>query len=451
MVKDYEGGEAISEGEAFDPTPANIEGRVIREVRPNKIDYAFMPKQTRGDAVQAVMSFRFGSEASLRNMAWISGLTGTLLDRGSKTQTRQEIKDAFDQMKANVRISSFYNTLTVRIETENEYLVDVIKQVGDVIKNPAFPEEEFTKLIDEELAQIEEQRSQPMAIAQLELQRAINPYPKSDIRYNSTFDEDVAMLKATTLEDIKEFYNSFYGANNATVAVVGDFDKDAVQAALEEEFGMWKSAKPYKRMDAKLFEVESQNIEVETPDKANAGFFAGYTFGMRDDHPDYAALMLANYIFGGGGLSSRLANRIRQQDGLSYGVGSFMNANPKVDKTTWGAYAIYAPENKAALEAAFGEELARAIKDGFTDQEVEDAKKGWLQQQQVSRSQDAFLTSTMNNYLEFDRTMMWNAELEEKIANLTTAEVSAAFEKYIIPEKITYIKAGDFAKSAIKP
>ena len=173
---------------------------------------------------------------------------------------------------------------------------------------------------------------------------------------------------------------------------------------------------------------------------------------MQDNHPDYPALMLANYIFGSGGLSSRLGDRIRQQDGLSYGVGSYMNANPHVEKTTWGAYAIYAPENKDALEKAFAEELDRAIKDGFTEEEIADAKKGWTQQQQVSRSQDGYLTATLNNYLEYGRTMMWNADLEEKVASLTVEDVNKAFRKHIDPAKISYVKAGDFAKTKeIKP
>ena len=128
-----------------------------------------------------------------------------------------------------------------------------------------------------------------------------------------------------------------------------------------------------------------------------------------------------------------------------------MNANPYVEKTTWGAYAIYAPENKDALEKAFAEELEKATTEGFTEQEVEDAKKGWIQNQQVSRSQDGYLTNTLNSYLSYDRTMMWNAELEEKVSKLTTAQINAAFKKYIIPKNISYVKAGDFSKSVIKP
>lgn len=449
LLSDYTGGEAISQGEAFDPSPQNIEGRLDRVINANTIDMAFMPKETRGDAVQAVMSFKFGDKKSLSHKSTISNLTGSMLMRGTSEQTRQEIKDALDNMKANVRINGFYGTLNVNIETEREYLPDVIRQVASVIKNASFPEEEFSKLIDERLAQLEEQKSQPMALAQNTIQRITNPYPKDDVRYNSTFDEDIAMLKAVTVDEIKSFYTDFYGGENGSITVVGDFDQADIEPILKEEFGSWDSPKPFKRLEAILFDVVAQDQEIETPDKANAGFFAGYNFAMKDDHPDYPALLIANRIFGGGGLSSRLGNRIRQKDGLSYGVGSYMNANPYVEKTTWGAYAIYAPENKEALEAAFLEELNNALTEGFTDEEVADGIKGWLQNQEVSRSQDGYLTNTINGYLEQDRTMMWNVELEEKVSALTTDQVNAAFKKYIIPSKISYVKAGDFAKSAM--
>jgi len=451
IVGNYQSTKVISEGEVFDPTPQNIEGRAIRTVRPNKLDYVFMPKETRGDAVIVQIALNHGTLDRLRNKAWVANITGDMLNKGTSTMTRQEIKDAFDNLKANVRFSGYYAGSNISIETTREHLPAVVKLVAQVLKDPAFPEDEFGKLIDEKLAQIEENKSQPMAIAQQEIQRIINPYPKDDPRYNSTFEEDASELKSIELEDVKLFYDAFYGANNAQATIVGDFDQAELQTILDAEFGEWKSRAPYKRMDAILYEAESQDISIETPDKANAGFFAGYTFEMKDSDEEYPALLLANYIFGSGGLSSRLADRIRQKDGLSYGVGSYMNANSYVDKTTWGAFAIYAPENKEALEKAFAEELERALKDGFTDQEIEDAKKGWLQSQQVSRSQDQFLTGTLNSHLRKDRTMMWNAELEERVATLSTAQVNAAFKKYIIPEKISYVKAGDFSKSVIKP
>jgi zinc protease len=451
LVSEYKGTEEVSQGEAFDPTPENIEGRVQRVQRTNQIDYAFMPKETRGDAVQLRMTFEFGSKQSLRNLSTPASLTAAMLNKGTNQHTRQEIKDAFDQLKANVNFFGGNNSVNVTVNTERDKLPEVIKLIAEVMKEPSFPEEEFTKLIDERLAQIEEQKSDPMALAQSELQRINNPYPKDDIRYNSSFVEDIEMLKAAKLDDVKSFYNMFYGADHARVSVVGDFDPAEIQKELDMAFGDWKSKSVYDKLIAELHSVKAENKNIETPDKANAAFFAGFNFAMQDNDPDYPALVLANNIFGGGGLSSRLADRIRQKEGLSYGVGAFMNANPYTAKTTWGAYAIYAPENVEPLEKAFNEELTKAITEGFTEAEVEDAKKGWLQQQQVSRSQDGFLTGTLNSYLDLDRTMMWNKELEEKIAKLTTAQVNTAFKKYIDPAKITYIKAGDFAKKVVKP
>ncbi len=120
---------------------------------------------------------------------------------------------------------------------------------------------------------------------------------------------------------------------------------------------------------------------------------------MRDDNPDYPALVLGNYILGGGFLNSRLATRLRQKEGLSYNVGSRFSASSLDESGSFFANAIYAPENAEKLEAAFKDELAKLIKDGLTAEEVEAAKKGWLQSQGLSRAQDRELSGRLNNYL----------------------------------------------------
>jgi zinc protease len=112
--------------------------------------------------------------------------------------------------------------------------------------------------------------------------------------------------------------------------------------------------------------------------------------------------------------------------------------------------AIYAPQNAAKLEAAFKEELARALKDGFTADEVEKAKSGWLDSRKVSRAQDNELASALVNGLYLNRTMAWYAEMEKKVGALTPEMILAAMRKHIDPAKITIIKAGDFAKAAQK-
>ncbi len=452
MVKDYKGKEAIAEGEAFDPSYDNIENRTSRGALEPTLEYALLPKETRGNAVVARMSLRFGDEKSLQGKQMAARFAGRMLDKGTKNMNRQELEDKFDELKSRIRVGGGATGAYVLIESERDKLADAIALVGEMLKNSTFPEEEFEKLRSEELASIEEQRSEPNAIASRELRRRINPHDREDPRYTLTFEEEVAAIKALTLEEVKAFYTEFYGASDATVAIVGDFEAEEAKEALARHFKDWKSPSPYKRIEDEFYQPKGESIEFETPDKANAMFLAGQNLKASQDHPDYPALILGNYMLGGGFLNSRLATRIRQQEGLSYGVGSFFYADARDETGTWQAYAIYAPENVAALEKAFLEEIEKVRTSGFTAEEVEVAKSGWVQNQQVSRAQDNSLASTLNSYLDLDRAMAWDAELEAKVMALTPEQINAAIAKHLDPAKMVIVKAGDFAKSReVKP
>jgi len=169
---------------------------------------------------------------------------------------------------------------------------------------------------------------------------------------------------------------------------------------------------------------------------------------LKDDAPDYPALMMANHVLGGGALHSRLANRIRQNEGLSYGVGSFLNVGVRDPAAQWGAYAISAPENTAKVEAALREELALALQKGFTEAELTEAKKGWRQAEEVGRTDDGALAGLLANYLYLDRTLAFDQAIEAKVAALKPAQLNEALRKYIDAGKVSIVTAGDAAKAA---
>jgi len=448
MVKDYKGRALVAQGEAFDPSPVNIDSRTRRTEQPGTIELALLPKTTRGNEVNARMTLRYGDVKSLMNKGTIADLTASMLDKGTTTRSRQQLKDEFDKLKAQVDVYGGGNQVNAIIKTTKENLPAVIKIVADMLKNPTFDANEFDKLKQEQLAQIESQRSEPQSIAGTMFSRTMNPYPKEDVRYTQTPDEQVASINATKLDDLKQFYKDFYGAQSATFAAVGDFDEAAVKKAVMADFGSWKSKKPFSRLVSVYTDVKPSPQAVETPDKANALMLAGVNIPLRDDDPDYPALVLGNYMLGGGFLNSRLATRIRQKEGISYGVGSQLSANP-LDKTgMFMTYAIYNPANADRLEKAFREEMDRAVKDGFTAEEINAARSGLLQSRMVSRAQDPALSGTLNNYLYLNRNMNWDADFEKKMESLTPEQVNAAMKRHIDPSKISIIKAGDFAKAA---
>lgn len=449
LVKDYKGDAKIAEGEAFDPTPANIESRAIRASN-GGINYVFIPKQTRGDTVVVNLALHFGDEKSLMNRDTAGDMAGSMLMRGTSKHTRQQIKDEFDRLKANVSIGGSATSASVSIETTRENLSAVMKLVAEVLREPSFPADEFEQLKQEQLAGIEQQRSEPNFAAINAMQRHMQPYPKGHVNYAPTIEEMIANVKAVTLDEVKKFYADFYGAQRGELSVVGDFDEKEFAKLTGDLFAGWKNKMPFTRVPSTFKDVEPVNLNLETPDKANAFFIAGQNLNMRDDDPDYPALVLGNFMIGGGFLNSRLAVRIRQKEGLSYGVGSQLSAGSLDKSGAFLAFAIYAPQNRDKLETAFKEEIARVLKDGFTAEEIADAKKGWLQSRQVSRAQDNELAGRLRSYTFINRTLDWDAQFEKKVEALTAEQILAALRKHIDPAKISYFKAGDFAKTAGK-
>ena len=451
LLKDYKGEAAAAAGEAFDPSPASIESRTTRSELSNGTKIALLPKKTRGGTVVTAMTLRFGDEKSLMGKSAVADLAADMLTRGTQKHTRQQIKDEFDRLKARVQVSGGPTSATVSIETVRETLPATLKLLAEVLRTATFPVSELEQLRQENLAQIEQQKSDPNSIGQTAFNRHMNPYPKGDVRYTATPEESVADYKAATLEDVKKFYADYYGASVAELAVVGDFDGKEIGKLAGDLFGDWKSPRAFERVPRPYQAAEPMNQSLEAPDKANAFFIAGQNLKMRDDDPDYPALVLGNYMMGGGFLNSRLASRIRQKEGLSYGIGSQIQASPLDVSGSFVTFAIYAPQNVAKLESAFKEEIARALKDGFAEQEVKEAKSGYLQSRQVSRAQDASLARTLAQDLFIRRTLEWDAAIEKKIAALTSGQIVEAMRRHIDPSKITIVKAGDFAKAAATP
>ena len=450
IVEGYKGRAAMTEGEVFDPTTTNIDSRT-KLAKAGTMKYAFLAKKTRGNTVSANITLRYGDINSLQNMTVISSLLGGMMKKGTATMTEQQIKDKLDELKASVSIGSSQDKTFVSIETVRENFPATLKLVCDVLRNSNFPTKEFEEMRQQQLAEKEQGLSDPQTIVFNAVQRYTQPYPKTDTRYTPTLQENIDMLKAVKLDDVKSFYKTFLGASDATASVVGDFDEAEAKKILDDNLATWKSPKNYKRLESKFFDVASKREDLKTPDKANAWFVAQLNLPINENDPEYAQLLVSNYALGGGAISSRLANRIRQKEGLSYGVGSYFNADALDKVANFGAYAIYAPENAKRLEATFKEEIEKFYNEGLTADEFKATKEALLKSRLLARSNDKQLGSKLNSYQFLNRTMKYDADFEDKISKMTLNEANAAIKKYLVPSKISYFYAGDFDKKTAKP
>ena len=159
MLKDYKGRAPISQGEDFEASPENIEKRTTRGKFANGMKFALLQKETRGDSVSATVTLHFGTLQNLKNKAVIGNFTSSMLDKGTRTKTRQQIKDELDRLKAQVSIGGGASSATASVQTDRANLPEVLKLVREMLREPAFPADEFDKLKQEALAGLEQQKT----------------------------------------------------------------------------------------------------------------------------------------------------------------------------------------------------------------------------------------------------------------------------------------------------
>jgi len=446
LLRDYKGDAPLASGEDFDPTPANLDARTTRFTLDNGMKVAFLPKKTRGEKVRFALQLHEGDVKSLAGRSPQGELAAAMLMRGTAKKSRQQIEDTLDRLHARLNVAGS-DTRTFAIgETDRSDLADTLKLVAEVLREPAFPASEFETLKREQISSLESERQSPESVTARALGRYRNPYSADDVRYMPTLNEELQRVRATTLDQLAAFHRTFFGASHAELAVVGDFDPAALKPLLAQLFGDWRTPTAFSRVPDPLIDKPATSIEIETPDKANATMLARFGLPINDSSPDYPALVVANQALGAAG-SSRLWSRVREKEGLSYGIRSSFEASSFEPNATIGMFAIFAPQNLGKLRSVLGDELSRAVREGFTDAEVSQAKQTVLKQRQLARTQDASVATALMQQLYLDRRFDFSARIDNAIAALTADRVNAALRQYVKPDAFAYAYGGDFAKT----
>lgn len=447
MVAGYKGREDQSEGEAFDVSPMNIEKRTKRVKLGPGIDAALLPKKTKGGMVELRMAIRYGTAESLAKLGTAAEFLPELMTRGTQKLTRADLQDELDRYRASLNAAGMAGVAIFTVQTKKANLAPVLDLLRQVLREPKLDAMELDVLKNRQLATLESQRADPQALASRTMQRLYSPYPATDVRYVATIPEEIERTKALTAETLQELYSDYLGAQAVQLSVVGDFDENEITPKLKGLFDGWKAKQPYARITRPAPETwKSGSVAIETPDKANAVYYSGLSLSLKDDNPDYAAMVIGDYILGAGALSSRLGDRIRQREGLSYGVRSSFTADALDPRASVSIMAICNPANIGKVETAVREEIELLLKNGPTEDELKKAKEGYLQRQEVSRTDDSTLAQQLNTTLLTGRTMAFTRDQEAKIAALTTEDVAKALRKYVDVKKLHIVTAGDFAK-----
>lgn len=437
--------------EVVDVSASALDQRT-KKIQVGGLSVSLLPKRSADQAVAFNIRLRNGDEKLLLGRAAQLELIGRLLDRGS---TKYQFGPA-DEM-SRLRMRGGLAAGTANYQTTRPYIAAAIKLAAHMLREPTFPDAAAKTAFERRLEEIATDRKNPARVATNELNRHFNLFPAGDLRNVRSFDEQEEAIKAVKTSEVREFYKQFAGAAKGEVSIVGDFDEAEVVAALREAFGDWTSGAPYVRMATPYKDVAPLSRTIDMTGQASAFFAARQNVNMIDSDADHAALLVANHIFGGAsGFQSRLTSRLRLQEGLSHAVRSQLDVSATDRGSVWSAHALADARDMVKVESAFKEELARAVRTGFTANEVAAAKSAVLQRRREERLRDNVLVpgeisagglaGQLVNNSHLGRTFAWSKQFEDRVAALRVDEVNAAFRKHIVPAKVSVVKAGDFAK-----
>ncbi len=447
-VADYMKGFALkSEAEVvatFDFSLPNMEKNVVFATTLGGIKTAVLNKAARGDIVNATLQLRFGDLNSLKGQQWAGQAAGALLVHGTSKMTRQQITDELTKLGAQVRFGLSTTGGNVSITSKKAEFGKVFALVTHLLKDSVIPDKEFGEIQAAWVSSIEGQAKDKSARAGNEWSVYGNSYAPDDVRYTAKLDESIQLAKSLTAAQVRAFHREFYGAQNAMFSIVGPVDAKQIQDLVASELDTWKSKRAYVRVPNPLVNRTPVSLKYDTPDKANASIQSYVGVALKTFDSEAFALQLATRIFGGGP-GSRLWERLREKEGLTYGASasfssSFLEANGRINLGV-----DVNPVNISKTMAVLEQELASSLASGFNQQELDKAKAQIQADRARGRSGDPWALGQLNWQLEHGTPWTLALTNDGKYAAVTLEELNNAWRKYVDPKKFV---TGVFADAA---
>jgi zinc protease len=375
--------------------------------------------------------------------AGLAYLTASLLTRGTTTRTAAQIDEAVDFIGASLSSTAERDSSEVDLTLLKKDLPKGLELLTDVLLHPAFAEAEIARKVKQLKAALRKRQEDPGEVAS----EAFNELVFGSHPYGRLLEGTDASLAAITRDDIVRFYREHYTPERAFVAVVGDIERGEFTERLRTLLGSWPKSIGPAKMAAEPKPMQ-EKIVVKKIDRSvtQASIILGHQ-GIRRDNPDFYAISVMNYILGGGGFSSRLVERIREEKGWAYDVHSYFY--PGLERGTFQVGLQTKNDTAGQAVAEVLREIRRIRENGVTDQELADAKAyltGSFPLRLDTNSKLAGLISTVEYYkLGLD----YADRYPVLIGAITKEDVLRVAREYLKPDRYVLVVVGDQAKVAL--
>lgn len=389
---------------------------------------ALIARKTQGKLAWISLNNDYGNVQALSGRRVACNFGSSLLAYGGGGLDRDQLDARLEALQAQWSLS--LGEITLEVPRKNaEAALDILLSAW---ASPSLPKNEFERLKAATVARLEAALKDPAAVAANQATLRFDNYPDGHPNQPWPLDRQLAAVRATTYEQTRQCVADLHGIANVRLAAVGDFTPNDVQAIWGKVARLPKSPVPYERIreEAAPTAVDTAPIVVRMPAKPNASVVGQALLPITDDSPDFPALRIAAKVLGGDA-DSRIWQRLREKEGLAYGAGVSLAGRSFDPRSSFRLQASAASPQADAALASLKAELERALQDGFSEQEVERAKRTWLEERKTGLRSEKGFVGVLSAGLENGHDYAWIAQYDAQISRLSAAEVTAVFRKYL--------------------
>lgn len=378
----------------------------------------------------------------------LAGLTAGMLPRGTTTKSALQLALALESVGAGVGMDAGDEAANFTGQCLAKDFGLTLSTLADELRHPAFPAEQLEKLRGETLSSLEEARQDTGGtggagtLATIAFTDAL--YPKGHPFWTPSIDQSQAAAKAITRDDLRRFYETYYRPDTTTLVVVGDVKAADVQSAVQTAFGDWaRPSSPAPALtipDVPLPARAPATQVISLPGTSQTSILWGYPGQLKRTDPDFYAAYIMNYILGGDTFGSRLGKFIRDQSGLAYSVFSDLDATHGA-----GPFQIFLgtnPNNAGRAVAQLKAVAAQMRQTGVTPEEVQQAKAYLTGSYPLRLETNGGVAGQLLAAEDFGLGLDYIQKRAALYNAVTVAQVNAAVQKYLQPDKATLIIAG---------
>jgi zinc protease len=393
--------------------------------------------------VTVSMAIKAGNTAAPADKPGIASLTASLLTQGTARRTAGQISGEIDFIGGSLSVSGGDDFASAGLRVLKKDLTIGFDLLADVLMNPVFDQKEIDRKVKEILASIQQQKDEPGVVADEAFTKEV--FGRNS--YGQTNEDIAAYLPKLTQQEVVDFYHARYGPNGAVVAIVGDVTEAEIVPLLNRYFKGWKQSERALPASIEPPRIEKNIVRKIHKDITQANIAMGH-LGISRSNPDYYAVMIMNYILGGGGFSSRLMDSIRDNKGLAYDVHSAVVALKEP-----GSFEItIQTKNESANEviAESLKEVGRIRSELVAEKELADAKAYLTGSFPLRMDTSAKIAGILVSIELYDLGLDYPQKYAGIINSVTREGILRVAKKYLHPDRMVIVVVANQEKTKLK-